>query len=716
MVTLVLVLSACGSNSIENPIGEGTTPSADTNISGNISTALQNITIDKNSGDVIANIKVTSTYVSTVVSTLNNMDISLGGCALVAGSVSANPNTVTLNATAPSNDVVLSGKMVDPNCVPTSYQLSGTNVLEENGQTITETFVAESGLIDLESITFEDSSILKLEVLTKQVDINESGDQKDITLRVTQGNVGITDKEIKLVGTVNVGSFSTLTTQSDSAGDAIFKYTSPSPIIDNNFTVEFCLEENISICDTAQINLTTSVIGPSVEPIDNINYFISFVPNGGTNNLALGTRNNAIVTLIDKDTKAPIPNERIKGITVTSKDLSVLKLTPEGGGTPSASIAFPEKRNPVSVLLTADKLNSGLAIVEVIIEYTNLNGVLKTRGQLFSVAVLSGEATAFSINDKGVNYNDVTKQFEHDFIVQATDASSNPIATTGFINVSAMASFAKDTTGRELLYGRHSGGVSATLSPNNGTAMLELVGGLTPFNTTNIKKNRAFVAIGGDVETYEANGKWNIDEIISENTLTLSNEYSGETHTGLDMAVGYNFRDKFCTSLHEESVIVVDSTDGTYLLDEKGQAVVTLKYDYYMIGKRALILVNMTGLNPNTGAVKRTGEVHEQTLRFHDPLEGKIVSVNAGETVSFRHWGVIETGTNDKHRLENSRFSCDEIEGTDNIGVISRSFSDPESCASNGQAYIDYVVTTLDGGEDGTFALSKCSPEDNPNF
>ncbi|HFQ61286.1 MAG TPA: hypothetical protein ENK39_03175 [Epsilonproteobacteria bacterium] len=716
MVTLALILSACGGNSIEDATTGQVPTTPDTNSTGKITTALQGITIDKNTGDVAANIVVTSTYDNTVIATLDKMDLTLGGCTLVGGSVQANPDSITLNTTNPSRNVVLSGKMTDSNCIPTSYQLSATNTLvDNNGKTTVENFIAPSQSVNLSQITINDSSILSLSVATKQLDINESGVENNITVNVLQGSVGAANKNVKITSLSGIiGSFVAQSVVSDAAGDAVFTYTSPNPIVDSNFTVEFCLEDNTSVCDTAKINLTTGEIVTPPEAIDNINYFITFLPNGGVNNLALGTRNNAIVTLIDKDSKVAIPNERIKSITVTSRDASVLKLTPEGGGTPATNIAFGSNRNNVSVLLTADDQNSGLAIVEVIIEYTNLNGVLKTRGQLFSVAVLSGAPTAFSINDDGVGYNANTKQFEHKFIVQATDASGNPIATTGFINVSAMASFAKDATGREILYGRHSGGVSATLSPNSGKATLDLIG-LAPFNTSNIKLNRAFVAIFGDVETYEANGKWDIENIISGNTLDLSNEYQGGAHTGLGMAVGYNFRDKFCTSGFEESVVVVDSTDGSYRLDEKGQAFVTLKYDSYMVGKRAMILVNMTGLDPNTGKVLRTGEVHEQTLKFHDFLKGITVSVKGGETKTFRLWGVITTGTGDTHALINSRFSCTETVGTDNISVISRTFSDPTSCVSGGQAFIDYTITTVTG-EDGSFVLSECRPDNRPDY
>jgi len=718
LVTLALVFSGCGSNSLEDATGgsgnAGTTPT------GQITTTLQDLTIDKNTRSIVASVALTSTYASTVEATLSSMDIVLGGCTLQSDSLSVNPNTVTLDSNASTQNVSLSGILTDAECVPSSYQVTGTNNILENSIVVTEDFATNVAAIDAADVTIEDSSQITLNVVTKQLDINDSGIDKNITITVLKGQVGEANQNVVITNISSiVGSFSSTIATSDASGDAVFSYTAPTPMVDNNFTVEFCLEENSSICDTATINLTTSVLVATEEPIDNINYFITFVPNNGVNNLELGARNNAIVTLVDKDTNEAISSDRIASIRVTSRDSSILKLTPEGGGTPKTTISFTEDRNAVPVLLTADEYNSGLAVIEVIIEYTNLNGVSKTRGQLFTVAVLSGEPTAFSINDDGVSYNFDTKQFEHKFIVQATDASSNPIATTGYINVSAMASFAKDATGREMLYGRFANqdeGISATLSSNSGTGMLELNGGLSPFDTIN--KNRAFVAVFsalGTVDTYEANGKWNIDDIVSGNALAFSNEYNGATYANLGMAVGYNYRDKICTSAYEESVVVVDSTDGTYLLDENGQAVVTLNHDAYMIGKRAMILVNMAGLNPSTGEVQRSGEVHEVTLSHSLELKGDSFPIPKNAV----NWtitlgGLIDTGTEDEYAVINSTFHC-TVKSDDGITGISSVIKNiPSSCAYGGVAFISYDVNASADG--GTVTLEKCQVDNEVKF
>jgi len=718
-VTLALVFSACGSNEQEDAsIDGGGTPAT-----GSITTSLQSLTIDKGNGNISANVNLTSTYAKTIIANLGDMNLVLGGCILQPATVIVSPSSISLDSTALTKNVEFTGTMTDPNCVPTTFHVTGANDLTENGQTAQVAFTTNTVNIDPNSIIFKDISLLQIEVLDKQLDINVSDAEIPIRIRITQGSVGIKNKNVKVSSLVTEGSFLSSEVSSDDAGDATFRYKAPNPMVDNNFTVQFCLDENSTVCDTANINLTTSVIVPPVDVIDDINYFITFLPQGGAYNLSLNSRNNAVVTLIDKDTKAAIPNSSIKSITVTSRDPSVLKLTPEGGGTPVSNILFGAGRNAVSVLMTADSVNSGLAPVEVVVEYTNKNGQLQTRGQLFSIAILSGDPTAFSINSDGIEYNSATKQFEHKFIIQATDASSNPISSTGIINVSAMASFAKDTNGREMLYGRFSdtrlpasGKITANLTPESDSARLELIGGLSPFNTTDIKEHRAFVAVFGGVDTYEANGKWNIEKgSMTGNTLKFSNAYAGEAYTNLGMAVGYNFRDKICTSAFEESVIVVDSTDGTYQLNEDGHAIVTLKHDAYMIGKRAMILVNMTGLNPQTGEVQRSGEVHEVTLKHHLHLKGESFPIPKNATnVRITIPGVIDTGGTDEYAVINSTFSCviKVDNGITGISLLDR--NNPSSCDANGYAYLTYEVNA--SGDGGTVTFERCQVNNEPKF
>lgn len=562
---------------------------------------------------------------------------------------------------------------------------------------------------------------LKIELPIEKVVITQAGSSKKIIARVTENGFGVKGKTVVIKKMPDKGSLSPQEITTDEAGDATFTYRAPASLEEKTMTVTFCLKEKESLCKNLTLVLTQDASNID-DAVDNINYSIQFHLSNQANNLALGSKENAIVTLIDKDTNETIPADRIESFTISSRDANILKITPESGGTPVSTISYAAKQNPVTVLLNADRINSGLAILEVTVKYTNKNGISKTRGQLFAIAVLSGEPTAFSINSDGVTYNFDTKQFEHKFIIQAVDNAGNRISSPGVINISVMASFAKDNTGKEILYGRYekdNNGISATLNPASGSAEI-ILSGAAPFSEYDdstglgIKKQRAMVAVFGDVETYEANGKWNLKEIVSGDKLLFSNEYHGDNHAGLGMAVGYNYRDKICSNTYEEAVVYVDANDGKYSLDKDGKAIVVIKHDAYMIGKRIMLMVNMTGLNPGSDRILRSGEVHETTLAFHLPLKGKTINIPKGQTIDAYITGVIDTGTGDEYSVRNSTFSC-EIE-LNNAKIVNGPFkNDPNDCGQE-RAFLGYKVTTVDTAKDGSITFKRCQVDAEKRF
>jgi hypothetical protein len=176
------------------------------------------------------------------------------------------------------------------------------------------------------------------------------------------------------------------------------------------------------------------------------------------------------------------------------------------------------------------------------------------------------------------------------------------------------------------------------------------------------------------------------------------------------LAIGYNYRDKICTNTYEEAVVYIDSADGKYTLDEDGKAVVVVKHDAYMIGKRIMLMVNMTGLNPNNNQVLRSGEVHETTLRFHKPLIGATFSVGKGETKTVTLLGTIDTGVDtDRWALINSNFSCKVKK--DNVNILSFSENNVTDC-NTPRAFLQYTITTVDNNKEGSLTLSECTPDD----
>ena len=724
IIAIGLILSACGSNSKPDGIGGD-------NASGKIITSLQKITIDRTNGNIVADINVSSTYTDKVVATLNHMDLTLGGCPLVKGSLLVNPSEVILTSASPSANVSLNGKMVDPTCTPTSYQLSGNNALLVNGKTVTEVFTAVRGTIDPTSIIEETlkTVLTVIDPVNKILDINISGIQKGITVHLAQGVTNVSGKKIKITtNNIESGSFFTSLQETNSLGNAIFAYTAPVQIINKQFNVEFCLEEDTSICDTASIKLTTGNVidnndtntTPDVGN-DFINYGLKFMTNDGKNILGLDERKVFVVSLIDKDTNEIIAPNQVEKITIESKKPDVIKLIDPSDaiGTAVAKLEILGK-NSINVYLKASKDISGLSDITVTINYKNKKGYKRVLSGTYAITVLSGPPTAFSINSAGVSYNKVTKWFENEFLISASDKYNNPINTSPTISVSVMAGYAKDNSGNRIIYGQHSkaAGISGNVNVADNAVTLNSVG-VSPFNDFSIDTlrgvdiDRDVVAIFGNVRTYEANGKWEIQNIDDTSHLSLKDVYNGKSYTGVGFAIGHNYREDLCSSDYREWQTKVDSTDGSYQLDEEGKTFVTVKFPAeFMVGKKVALMVNFIGQNPETGKQLRGGEVKFVTLHSFEGIHGRLVPVTKGTSKIVRLWGVIDTGTEDRWALHNSLFSCNTVDSA-NISINSITRNDPNSCI---QPYIEYNVTTTNNGEDGSFVLSDCQVDNEFSF
>jgi hypothetical protein len=728
MLTLALVLSACGGNSIED-VKTGntpTTPNPDTNTSGKIITTLKGITIDKANGDISANVAVTSSYASSVVATLSDMDITLGGCPLVAGSVSAAPSAVTLDTTTPTKNVTLIGKMADASCVPTSYQLKGTNTILENGKTAVETFTAETGTIASSDITFDEILPFTINAIDAKLDINESV-EKAIRIRLSQGVDGVSGKNIK-AGNVLHGTLFASVVKTDEFGQVIFAYTPPSPIVDNVFSIEFCLEDDTSLCTSVDINLTTGAVDnndtnttPDVGN-DFVNYGMTFITDDGGNTLGLDERKRYIISLIDKDTQTVIPASQVEKITIESKKPDVLKLIdPSDAIGAAVSKLEISGKSSINIYLKAAQRISGLSDIKITINYTNQKGFDRVLTSTYAISVLSGPPTALSINSAGVSYNFEEKWFEHKFLVSASDKYSNKINTSPTISASVMAGYAKDSAGNRIIYGQNSKnnlGIYANLTGSTAQVELDSVG-VAPFNTFNpitlqgVDLSRDIVAMFGNVRTYEANGKWEIDSVSSASKLILSDIYEGEDYVGVGLAVGHNYRQDLCSSEYLEYQTKVDSTDGTYKLDDEGKTFVTVKFPaIYMPGKKVGLLINLISENPETGKQLRGGEVKFTTLHSFEGLSGVTVSIPKGTTMTVTHFGSVETGTVDTWFLQNSTFSCSTIDSTGLTDVTITGRNNPDDCV---RPYIEYSVTAA-ADEDGSLVLSKCQVNNEFSF
>ena len=452
---------------------------------------------------------------------------------------------------------------------------------------------------------------------------------------------------------------------------------------------------------------------------DTINYSIKFsLTNEEVMKFNLEDKKSIQVALMDKDTENVISNEKIINLKIISKQENLLKLFDASVHPVPSSLLSYEKTNNITIYAQT-YTRSGLADIDVEIEYLNAKGTTETIRKTYSTMIMSGPPTAFSINDDGVTYNFDTKWFEHKYLVSATDKYNNHINISPTIYVNAMTDFVKDSSGNPVLYGKF-GTLHGNLIADKDTNKAHLDVNSSVF--TEIDYNRDYALIFGDINSYEALGKWDINQdLSSDTTLYFSDVYNGEDHNKLGFAVGHNYMEEICDSSYREWHLKIDSTDGKYVLDKEGKTIVTVKYPAeYVYGKLGAISVNFLGKNPKTGKILKSGEVYFDVWNNVEGLEGDTVKIPKGSgTQTIRHYGVINTGTADKFALKNSHFSC-LVESVDTAGVtpVGRNtiITDVAQCGGSGErSYIEYDVTAL-ADKDGTVTFSKCYVDGIPNF
>ncbi|HHD81968.1 MAG TPA: hypothetical protein ENK94_02115 [Campylobacterales bacterium] len=469
----------------------------------------------------------------------------------------------------------------------------------------------------------------------------------------------------------------------------------PITPIDNNITIENneSNENNESSTDT--INYAIKFSLEDEEPIK----------------FNLEDKKSFKLGLIDKDTGAYITDSQLDKITVTSKQSKLLKVFDTDSNTiPSAELIYEYKNH--NTIYVQTYTNSGLVDIDISIEYHNAKGNIETIQKTYSALVMSGPPTTFSINDNGVIYNFSDKWFEHTYLISATDKYNNPVNISSTIYVNAITDFTRDTNGKPILYGKF-GALKGNLMSDKENKKATLEVNESIFD--NIDYNRDYALVFGDIHSYEALGKWDIDKDLSSSTaLIFSDIYNGESHNSLGFAVGHNYMEEICNPSYREWHLKIDSTDGKYILDKEGKTKVTVKYPAeYLYGKLGAISVNFLGKNPETDQILKSGEVYFDVWNNVEGLEAESYKVSKGTgTQIYRHYGVINTGTGDKFSLKNSHFSC-KVESTDVNGTstfIGKNtiIRDASQCGVNGEhSYIEYSVTALPD-KDGTISFSEC--------
>ncbi len=427
--------------------------------------------------------------------------------------------------------------------------------------------------------------------------------------------------------------------------------------------------------------------------------------------IELNSKKRYKLSFVNLDNNKSVREDRVHLITIRSSDPSKVKfIDPNNyindGGATHDSLTFKEKNDIDLYIQTYNK--SGVVNFDVSVNYTNNRGEIYDLNTTTSLTVLSGEPSAFSINSAGVEYKEDTKWFEQKFLISASDKYNNVVNIKSKISVSAMADFAKDSSGNRILYGKF-GSVKGQIVADKESSSASFKIDRELFD--NIDTTRDFLFLFGSVNANEALGKWDIDPYnYTKKTLSLIDSYHGDSHNNLGFAVGHNYYSEICSSESKEWELKIDSTDGIYQLDEEGKTYVTLKFPAYMIGKKIALGVNFSSKS------KRSGEVHFETLHSFEGVKvPEAINIDANTTVippkSFAF--EIDTGTEDRFWVKNARVVCDyDLKNLEIVHFEQNSeIKDISDCGSSEAGEIAYWTIQLrliNPEEAGTMTFNEC--------
>jgi len=442
-------------------------------------------------------------------------------------------------------------------------------------------------------------------------------------------------------------------------------------------------------------------------------YELSVVQKEG--NVTMGIPNlEKTFSVMLKDANGTLLNNNfgITKIEVVSENTVIVQLLDKLTGEKKNSLLL-ENQNNASFTLVSKKL-SGIAPIRVNVSFTDTNRKSKTISTLISVPVMSGAPSAISISYVGTEQDEARAKYEEKFAVSVTDEYGNRVNTRPYISLGAIVGYAVD--GREssnketastkrLYYGQNDieqGIANGRVDPlgdesPNTTNFEDMTNGRTNvFKWVNAEgANSDKLVVFGKGKNYEAMGKWDFSK-IDDNTLKLADDYHGLFRGDLSYAIGRNYYQDQCLDDSREWLGTTDSE--TYQLDEEGTVIVSYKYDYQLMGKDALVWVNLNGYQSDTGKITRLGEVTKHTLLGQGlrAIPEGTISIDANETkpttVTYEIWH--QGAKNVPYR--NAHFGVRELASNDCtiLSVESSNQVDARTCGAlrEGRSYITYTL------------------------
>ncbi|WP_296823234.1 hypothetical protein [Sulfurovum sp.] len=655
--------------------------------------------------------------------------------------------TVTLQAFSEGNGTILNGYSVTTDSVgyATFSYMAPETIDDVNGTTLTLAiqFAENATAIETNATVFFSETTDNVEgnvtlpnvvipTQLREVTLDSNSKTVEIPVRVfkdiapyTQGSVKVELPQKVLNGT-DVGQFTAYEVPVDSQGIATFSYTGPSNLQaliandDNESIFKFYHTENSA--DKQQMKVLYQL---PPNPHISRNYELDIITSGEFSMGIPEKEKTFNVLLRAKDSAGndvALTTESITGITALTTNSTIAQLLDTATSTLVDSLVLNAANN--SPFILKSKKLSGLVPVQLTVEFNDVNGDPQTLTTIVNVRVFSGPPSAISISYVSTGQDKERAKYIEKLAVSVTDEYGNRVNTRPNVSLGAIVGYAVDgseATGTEsaatkrLFYGRddiENGLANGTISDPDASNKATFSDPFLPdvFRYVNAEGNNTDkLVVFGERKNYEAMGKWDIQTTGANNTLNLIDDYYGISRNGLYYAVGHNYYQDMCRQDGREWIGTTDSD--TYKLDEEGTVTIDYKYDYHLTGKDALIWVNLDGIQPDTGAKIRIGEVTKHTLRGHGftkvPTGGYSLKKGvSGVTVTFDIWH-----ENAPERYRNGHFGWRVKEGStctiDAGTVVSTNQSDARSCiGGDGHAFVQMDISNPDPDADCSFDIT----------
>jgi len=608
---------------------------------------------------------------------------------------------------------------------------SPENIKDIDGESTTITIIfTEDGVkltkeIKIDFIVGVEDTTLPIVVIPsdlKEIILTNNSQGIDIPIKVfkdiapyTEGFVTIHLPK-KVLDGVDVGSFESFSVPVDSDGVALLHYTGPANIKalvdsgDLNSVFEIYHSENSSKENRESLLVTYDASGDNYIPI---NYQLSLITENSDFSMSIPNIEKTFSVIL-KDLEGNVIKDSdidISSLEVETQNALIAQIYDTNTSNLVDKFSLEKKNN--SPFILKSKTLSGLVPLKIVITFEDVNGHEQTLSTILNVRVMSGLPSAISISYLSSEQDAGKAKYKERFILSVTDEYGNRVNTQPYISLGAIVGYAVD--GKEvssiesnnthrLFYGKRdidAGNAEGTINDLSDDNVHE-----TEFSDNTALRSDVFqyvnregnnsdkLIVFGRGKSYDAMGKWDISK-INNKTLDLKDDYFGQTKGELYYAVGHNYYQDQCLEDGREWIGTTDSD--SYQLDEEGSVVVSYKYDYQLMGKDAMIWVNLNGYQPDIGKNIRIGEAIKHTLRGRGlrskPSNGYSLDKNTTRVATFEIW---QKDTVEPYR--NAHFGWNIVDGSNCqiVSVESSNSYDARTCdngySSEGRSYIKFLL------------------------